>query len=927
MTKKKADSNQVNQLIDASSLKSEEDILSAYFAACRQSYLHCPNNLQEKTYLENNKELFRISSYFDIPRDPVAILANWGLPENLRGFIHLDERRREAIEYVLGTSSERNIAIIGDPGVGKTTVLFALFEEMMKIGPTGILTTVGLSEYHRKNGIRLFYDDLPENAELANAIEKSSATGIIVTAREQDFKCRLSQTQQAIFEKVYVRDFSKEDILTVAKKLLDMQGIAADTDALQLLADYAQGSPIYVWSVVRDLANRGERRLNPEYLRENASKGMVSYVSRVMQRLLKDGEKFKPGGLHTLTMLVFMATQMRDKRCHSLYFRKVSDMLDDQTAVVFQGPEGAYNVSLQSFTLEYLSGKGNVYRFPHDCWADILTGAVASPFSARVDLIQQEFEITGIFESVKTRALTAGWTDIKGMFQKRPDRFRESLLEYAHMALRNFEPGQMERAGIPMAQLRIMLAREQGHPLADLSLSMLDRAQPVAAASIINIQDSVIMKSQIGAKGEGLGAGETGASEISVKDSVVQGTAIGARGVCPACDNLITGENKLLRCKGCGEKLCTTCEGWIEKKQEHEGRKFTVRYPLCEKCHSAEVASKVAEIEAQIEKKRKVEEKKQEAKRVKTEQLVAEASRKAEEERKKEREAVEQLETHLTQLLNKTAPDYNETTIVSVEERLATMEPLIAHLKIQGVDVFNAERYLHRAKEAFLVGELASAHLYLDKSLNMANESKDIWIQEIKNDITRIESILHQVSELGADISVAEKHLSQAKTAFENHDYSLCFELKKQAERKAMESQHSQIQKAAKLEREKLGNAQNILDSAIVPMIREAEVYGINIVEISSSMQAARNAIMNNDYVNALTYARDAESRSKSIWIQVKAHRESILSSRELLQQCQTCNAMAVKVFPPAKAVCANCGMVYDIQMPRPETKKGWFKK
>jgi len=277
--------------------------------------------------------------------------------------------------------------------------------------------------------------------------------------------------------------------------------------------------------------------------------------------------------------------------------------------------------------------------------------------------------------------------------------------------------------------------------------------------------------------------------------------------------------------------------------------------------------------------------------------------------------------------LSEIARNVHREELVHLEERMAHIDPLINAMRIQGVDIFNAERYLHRAREAFLVGELASVTSYLDKSLNMANESKDIWIQEIKNDIPRVESILKQASELGADISMAEKHLTQAKIAFDNQDYSLCSELKKQAERKAMESQHSQIQKAAKLEREKLGDAEKIL-GAIVPMIREADAYGINIAEISGSMQAARNALMNNDYVNALTYARDAESRSKSIWSQVKSHRESILSGREPLQQCQTCNAMAIKFFPPAKAVCANCGMVYDIQIrEQTEQKKGWFKK
>ncbi len=265
--------------------------------------------------------------------------------------------------------------------------------------------------------------------------------------------------------------------------------------------------------------------------------------------------------------------------------------------------------------------------------------------------------------------------------------------------------------------------------------------------------------------------------------------------------------------------------------------------------------------------------------------------------------------------------------VMFLEGRLAQVEPLISALKVQGVDVFNAERYLHRAREAFLAGELASVNSYLDKSVNTAEDSKNNWIQEIRNDIPRVEAILKQASELGADISPAEKHLGQAKIAFENQDYSLCSELKKIAERKAMESQHLQIQKAAKLEREKLGDAEKILGT-IAPLIREAEAYGINTYEINGAINASRNALFNNDYVNALTYARDAETRSKPIWTQVRAFRESVIASREPLQHCQTCNALGLKVFPNGKAVCVSCGMVYDIQVRAPDNKKsGWFKK
>lgn len=288
--------------------------------------------------------------------------------------------------------------------------------------------------------------------------------------------------------------------------------------------------------------------------------------------------------------------------------------------------------------------------------------------------------------------------------------------------------------------------------------------------------------------------------------------------------------------------------------------------------------------------------------------------------------------TEAVRRLTEIATRVHREELAFLEARIASVEQSINAKKIQGVDVFNAERYLHRAREAFLTGELAAVMAYLEKSSAMAEESESAWIQEIQNDLPRVEAVLKQAADLGADVSAAEKHLAQAKTSFEKGDYSLCAELKKVAERKAIESQHEQIQKAARLEREKLGDAEKIL-TALIPLVREAEVYGINLAETNGAMRAARDALMVNDYVNALTYARDAESRSKAIWTQVKAHREAILGSGEQLQPCQACHSNGVKVFMHInKAACAQCGMVYDLQprqpaQQQPERKGGWFRK
>jgi len=275
------------------------------------------------------------------------------------------------------------------------------------------------------------------------------------------------------------------------------------------------------------------------------------------------------------------------------------------------------------------------------------------------------------------------------------------------------------------------------------------------------------------------------------------------------------------------------------------------------------------------------------------------------------------------ELLCLIATRVHKEEIALQEDLMAKRESVIKAMKVQGVDVFNAERYLHRAREAFLVGDLSSSMTNLEKAIQNASESKDIWITQIEGDVPRVEDILNQASELGADITEAERHMSQAKNALETKDYSLCSELTKLAERKAMESQQSQIQKAAQLEREKLGDAQKIL-SMLGPLVQEAQLYHIDIKEINESIKTAREALQESDYVNAMTYAREAESQSKFLSTQLQAERDRILAEGGEFKKCSMCNSETVKVFDNGWARCMNCGQTFQVLGDDSKKKKKW---
>ncbi len=256
--------------------------------------------------------------------------------------------------------------------------------------------------------------------------------------------------------------------------------------------------------------------------------------------------------------------------------------------------------------------------------------------------------------------------------------------------------------------------------------------------------------------------------------------------------------------------------------------------------------------------------------------------------------------------------------IKKIREAISEKDSLITTMKLQGVDVFNAERYLNRARDSLRDIDFTMSISYLDKAENSAKESLAAWKEQIINDVPRVGQIISAADELGAAVVDAEKMLVQAKLALENEDYSLCSELTKIAERKAMEIQQTQIQKAAQLERRQLSEVRSTLDS-LEPIIREAFIYGVDIGEVNNAIQRSKAALNNNDYVNAKLYVREAENHVKLIMPHLENIRNNIVKSSTDLHQCSNCGQQKIKVFDNNWARCMSCGLIWP---PPPDTKK-----
>ena len=479
-------------------LAGDAEILAEFFTKRWEAYREFPENQLILDFLHNSRKRFAISSYFEIPVDPGKVLHDWALPANLRGNVYLDDVRRQHLETIIESGFAKNYVIIGEPGVGKTVLLYEALDRLMARQPVGLLTTPNLGDAHQRFGIRQFYDDIPENLALVEAVAGKKVRGLIVSSREADWK-NLPAKFREQFNRLTVPLFAPEEMEQLCRKVLDVNGIRYDGAAIGLLVRYAQGSPIYVGSLVREMTYSSARLLTPTYLKENARKGMVDYVAMILQRLLKDGREYRPGALHALGCLIFLADYTAERRCHEFLFRAFADEIDDP---MDEKLGDGQDLTTFNQTIAYLSGEGSLIRFPHDTWVDVLQGTGArNPFRAEIQMIRKEFEDTGRFEALKKSAIAEAWSMMAKRYRKNAVRQKDSFLALADTLTNNFRLSDLKEMGVDVDMVREVASANSDDPVAAIIISRIAGAEPQGVTNVINIQDSVISRSTIGAGG------------------------------------------------------------------------------------------------------------------------------------------------------------------------------------------------------------------------------------------------------------------------------------------------------------------------------------------------------------------------------------------------------------------------------------------
>ena len=484
-----------------------ETILDLFIAKWK-CYSQWPNNVKELDNLHNNYKEVSLSSYFEVPTDPAVVLSEWSLPPNLRKNVYLDDERASHILKVLDSKSDENYVIIGEPGVGKTTLLFEIFDSLMDKIPTGILTTTEMSDAHIELGMKLFYDDIPENTDIVQGIIDNDTKGLIVTAREADWG-KLPEDFQKKFKRLTVPLFSDENVSRLCERMFDFSNIKYDNSSISELTNYAQGSPIFIWLMIREMQYNGISSLTKTFVKDNSRKGMENYVALILQRLLKDGPNYKKGGLHSLACMIFLSDYMRDRRCDEMLYRSFADEIEEEFENIFDDKQ---NHTTFNQMIVYLSGEGTTIGFPHDSWADVLQGTGRNnPLRADIQTIKLKFS-DKTYESIyKKKAVKGAWENAVKRYDKNMIREKDYFLSMVDTLTYNYTLSDLEKLGVDIETIREVSSLNSDLPIAARVLSRVQAARPNQVTQIINIKHSVISKSKL----------EFSKDDVNVESSVI----------------------------------------------------------------------------------------------------------------------------------------------------------------------------------------------------------------------------------------------------------------------------------------------------------------------------------------------------------------------------------------------------------------------
>ena len=399
--------------------------------------------------LQNLGILHEMLSYYEIPDSHSRIVNVWRLPAYLDDVLIIEDARRTVIDAAVKSAKEGdNVVILGAPGSGKTTVMYAIWKELDGEHDTALVwDTKDVARTHEKDGVILFSDDIPESRELAKAIVERDVKGIVTTAREQDWS-RLPLDLRGKFTPFNLPNISDEVMTDIVQKHLESQGVTYDKKVLPTIVESAQGSPIYVRYLAEEIGAEVKTgaisKLTSSRLK-TAPKGMTDYVAGILARILfeLDGTIYKPraGALPVIKTLLCLA-DMPNYETHEVHLNQMFFALKQPSDS--PGPFNAFK--------QYLSRDPRFFslKFMHDTLADVLRGKVDHPVVGDFRLVAQEMGVAGR-RNIESQALDDGWIHVKAEHEVDKTGGLDLLLAYSYFAAKNFGTDRIDPLALNLA--------------------------------------------------------------------------------------------------------------------------------------------------------------------------------------------------------------------------------------------------------------------------------------------------------------------------------------------------------------------------------------------------------------------------------------------------------------------------------------------